>query len=84
MSGAMPASAMASRLDIQPDLACPSASHVAYWHFFVHAPPFPAAFFPQASYAAASFFGLAAVGAVADSTHPAPPEVHEWIVSRVD
>jgi hypothetical protein len=55
-----------------------------YWHFALHAPPLPAAFFPHASYAAASFLGFAAVGALADSMQPAPPEVQLWIVSSVD
>lgn len=43
----------------------------------------PTAFFPQVSKAVASFFGFAAVGALAESTHPAPPDVQAWTESSI-
>ena len=53
-----------------------------YWHFALHV--FATALFAQPSNAEASFFGFAAVGAVADSMHAAAPDEQPWIPSRVD
>ena len=54
-----------------------------YWHLALHAFAVTA-FFAQASYAAASFFGFAAEGAVAPSMHEAAPDEQPLIESRVD
>ena len=63
--------------------APPRSRARCHWHFGLHA--FDAsAFFTQAPYAPASFFGFAAVGAVADERQVAPPEVQLWIESTYD